>query len=175
MKIQKKPFAFLAAAIAALAVPGARAETLKEGDPVPKVTAPDDAGNPIDLADAASKGWTLFYFYPKADTPGCTKQGCNLRDNHADLTAKGVRVFGISADTVEAQKKFKDKFSFPFTLIADKDGKVIDAFGVEKLPMGFSKRVSFLAKDGKIVWRDLKPKPEEQSAAVLSAIASIGK
>lgn len=175
MKKLRSPFAFLAAAIAAFVAPGTHAETLKEGDPVPKITAADDAGNPIDLAEAASKGWTLFYFYPKADTPGCTKQGCNLRDNHADLTAKGVKVFGISADTVEAQKKFKDKFTFPFTLIADKDGKVIDAFGVEKLPMGFSKRVSFLARDGKIVWRDLKPKPDEQSSAVLAAIASLSK
>jgi peroxiredoxin Q/BCP len=175
MKHIRNPIAFLAAAIAALITTGARAETLKEGDPVPKVTATDDAGNTVDLAAAASAGWTLFYFYPKADTPGCTKQGCNLRDNNAELAAKGVRIFGISADTVEAQRKFKDKFSFPFPLIADKDGKVIDAFGVEKLPMGFPKRVSFLARDGKIVWRDLKPKPDEQSAAVLAAIAAISK
>ena len=154
---------------------GAKADELADGAKLPAVTVNDQNGQAVDLAAAGSKGWTLVYFYPKADTPGCTKQGCNIRDNHADLTAKGVRVFGISADAVEAQKKFKEKFSFPFTLIADKDGKVIDAFGVEKLPMGFSKRVSFLARDGKIVWRDLKPKPEEQSAAVLAAIGSISK
>jgi peroxiredoxin Q/BCP len=175
MKYLKNISILLSASMAALTASGARAETLKEGDPVPKITATDDSGNPIDLAATAAKGWTLFYFYPKADTPGCTKQGCNLRDNHANLTAKGVRIIGISADTVEAQKKFKEKFSFPFTLVADKDGKVINAFGVEKLPMGFSKRVSFLAKDGRIVWRDLKPKPEEQSATVLAAIESLAK
>ncbi len=151
-----------------------QAETLDKGAPVPDITAKDDSGKSVNLAEVAKKGVTLFYFYPKADTPGCTKQGCNLRDNYADLTAKGVRVFGISADTVEDQRKFKEKYNFPFQLIADKDGKVIDAFGVEKLPTGMSKRVSFLAKDGKIVWRDLKPKPDQQSAAVYAAMESLG-
>lgn len=173
MKHFRSPLAFLAAAFAAAAPAGA--ETLNAGDPVPKITATDDSGKTVDLAEAAAKGWTLFYFYPKADTPGCTKQGCNLRDNYAGLQDKGVRVFGISADTVEAQKKFKDKFSFPFALIADKEARVIDAFGVEKLPLGFSKRVSFLARDGRIVWRDLKPQPDQQSAAVLAAIESMSK
>lgn len=173
MKNLIDPLTLFAASMAAFMTGTGRAETLDKGDPVPDITAQDDSGKSVNLAAEAKRGWTLIYFYPKADTPGCTKQGCNLRDNYSDLVSKGVKVFGVSADTVEAQRKFKEKFNFPFSLIADKEGKVIDAFGVEKLPIGMSKRVSFLSKDGLIVWRDLKPKPDEQSAAVYAAMESL--
>ena len=78
-----------------------KAAELETGAKLPAVTVPDQDGKPVDLAAAGAKGWTLVYFYPKADTPGCTKQACSLRDAYVTLTEKGVRIFGVSGDTVE--------------------------------------------------------------------------
>jgi peroxiredoxin Q/BCP len=111
----------------------------------------------------------LVYFYPKADTPGCTKQACSLRDSFAVLTEKKVQVFGASLDDAAAQKAFQQKYKLPFTLLADKGGKVADAFGVPH-SMGFAKRQAFLFKDGKLVWRDLSASTDQQAADVLKEI-----
>lgn len=157
------------ALFAFLTIPMTAAE-LAEGDAAPDVTQKTDAGKKLTVSDTAKEGYTLVYFYPKADTPGCTKQACSLRDEYETLTDKGVTVIGVSADTVEAQKAFKDKFDLPFTLLADKDGKVIDAFGVPKNPRGMASRQAFLFKDGKLVWRDLKASTEAQAADVLEVI-----
>ncbi len=149
----------------------ASAEPLKVGDPAPAVTGVTDTGEKIDLADVYKKQpYTLVYFYPKADTPGCTKQGCSLRDAYEDLTQKGVAVIGVSTDGVEAQKAFKDKYHFPFTLIADKDKAVINAFGVPA-KMGYATRQAFLIKGGKIVWADYKASTDKQAADVLKVLA----
>src|SRR5262245_61587234 len=108
----------------------ANAEPLKIGDKAPEVSAKTDQGKTINLGDVYKKqDYTVVYFYPKADTPGCTKQGCALRDANAELAKKGVAIIGVSTDTVEEQKAFKDKFNFPFTLIADTDKAVVKAFG----------------------------------------------
>lgn len=152
------------------------AEPLKVGDPAPAVTAVTDAGEKIALADVYQKQpYTLVYFYPKADTPGCTKQGCSLRDGYEALTKKGVAVLGVSHDDVAAQKAFKDKYHLPFTLIADTDKAVINAFGVptKTVPlMGeFASRSAYLIKGGKIVYTDYKGTTDKQAEAILAELA----
>jgi len=148
-----------------------KADELAPGAKLPSVTANDQDGRAVDLAAAGGKGWTLVYFYPKADTPGCTKQACSLRDAYATLTDKGVTVFGVSSDDEAAQKAFQTKYKLPFTLLADRDKKVMDAFGVPHMG-GFAKRQAFLFRDGELVWRDLAASTERQAADVLAAIAA---
>jgi peroxiredoxin Q/BCP len=151
-------------------------EPLDIGAKAPELTATDQNGAEVKLGDLYSKGFTLVYFYPKADTPGCTAQACNLRDSFEELTKKGIQVVGVSADKPEAQKKFKEKYSLPFTLIADPDATVIKAFGVPLIVDKFvASRQSFLIKDGVVVWRDLKATPKQQAQDVLKAIESLSK
>lgn len=161
------PFKFLApaAAVIGITLPGA-AEPIVEGAALPAVSCLDQAGKEVKLAEIGAKGYVFVYFYPKADTPGCTKQACSLRDSYEGITDKGVKVYGVSMDTVEAQKAFAEKYKLPFTLLADKEGKVADAFGVPHVA-GFSKRQAFLFLDGKLVWRDLSASTDQQAADVL--------
>lgn len=150
----------------------AGAAELDLGALLPDVAVPDQDGKTVRLAEAAGKGLALVYFYPKADTPGCTKQACSLRDSFAQLTDKGVAVFGVSGDDSAAQKAFQQKFRLPFTLLADSETKVIEAFGVPRMG-SFAKRQAFLFRDGKLVWRDLTASTEQQAADVLAAIAEL--
>ena len=131
------------------------AEPLAIGAKAPDITAPDENGRPVDFAKVYARGLTLVYFYPKASTPGCTAQACSLRDGIADLKTDDVTILGVSHETAEAQKKFKEKYNLPFTLIADHEGKVIRAFGVPTIIFGIAKRQSFLIRDGKVAWRSL--------------------
>lgn len=153
---------------------GAKAAELAEGAKLPAVTVNDQDGHAVDLAAEAGQGWTLVYFYPIADTPGCTKQACSIRDSYAALTGKGIRVYGVSTDDEKAQKAFHDKYKLPFTLLADRDKKVVAAFGVPA-KMGFAKRQAYLFKDGVLVWRDLEAATSEQAAEVLAAIQAIAE
>lgn len=152
----------------------AAAAPLAVGSPAPKLTAIDQDGKAVNFEDVYAKGPTLVYFYPKADTPGCTKQGCSLRDGWSDLKAKGIQVLGVSGDKPESQKKFQDKYKLPFTLIADSDSKVADAFGVFHLA-GITKRQSFLIKDGKVVWTMLAASTDSHAADVLKAFEALPK
>jgi peroxiredoxin Q/BCP len=157
----------------------ASAEPLKVGDPAPAVTGVTDTGAKLALADVyKQQPYTLVYFYPKADTPGCTKQGCSLRDGYEALTKKGVAVIGVSHDDVAAQKAFKEKYHLPFTLIADTDKAVINAFGVptRNVPtMGeFASRSAYLIKDGKIVYTDYKGTTDKQADAILAELSRPG-
>ena len=145
---------------------------LAVGAPVPDVTVKDHQGKDVRLTEACAKGLALVYFYPKANTPGCTKQACSLRDANAELAAKGVKVFGVSLDKVEAQKKFAEKFSLPFPLLADPEGKVVKAFGVPATGP-FAKRQAYLFKDGKLVWRDLAAATDKQAADVLEVVRNL--
>ncbi len=130
-----------------------RADPLKVGDTAPAVSGTTDTGTTLNLADVyKANPYTLIYFYPKAGTSGCTKQGCSLRDGFTELTKKGVAVVGVSTDTVEAQKKFKEENKFPFPLIADTEKKVIKAFGQSGLL--FASREAYLIKGGKIIYKD---------------------
>src|SRR5690606_15227240 len=136
-----------------------QAEPIEVGDPAPKLIAKDHAGKEVDLEKEFAEGTVLVYFYPKADTQRCTKQACTLRDEFEAVKEAGIKVFGVSADKVEDQKAFQTKYELPFTLLADEDGKVIEAFGVPTSGRGFASRQSFLIKEGKIVWRDLQATP----------------
>ncbi|NNF75380.1 MAG: thioredoxin-dependent thiol peroxidase [Flavobacteriaceae bacterium] len=111
--------------------------TLKIGDPIPEITVNDESGHAVNLTDFKGKKLVVF-FYPKANTPGCTAEACNLRDHYKELLNHGYALLGVSADSETKQANFKKKFDFPFPLLADVDKKVIEAFGVwgEKKFMG---------------------------------------
>jgi peroxiredoxin Q/BCP len=145
---------------------------LELGAVAPAVTATIHTGEKLDLGTLYAKGLVLVYFYPKADTPGCTAQGCSLRDAYADLTAKGVTVVGVSTDGVAAQQAFREKYHLPFTLVADPAKEVTAAFGVPTT-LGYATRQAFLIKGGKVVWRDLKASTAKQAADVLAALATL--
>lgn len=142
---------------------------LEVGAPAPDVTALNQDGESVSLGDLYQKGLVLVYFYPRADTPGCTKQACSLRDAFVDLSDRGVIVVGVSSNKPDAQKKFREKYNLPFTLMADSDRKIIDAFGVPTT-LGIASRQAFLIRDASIVWRDLKASTAEQAADVLAAL-----
>ncbi|MEX1049387.1 MAG: peroxiredoxin [Akkermansiaceae bacterium] len=158
------------AVTASLFATGAHAAPLAVGAPVPAVEQMNQDAQSVKLAEVGAAGYLLVYFYPKADTPGCTKQACSLRDSYAKLSDKSVKIYGVSMDKVAAQKAFKDKYNLPFDLLADADGKVVDAFGVPKT-LGFSKRQAFLFHDGKLVWSDLSASTEKQAEDVLKFLA----
>jgi peroxiredoxin Q/BCP len=103
--------------------------TLKAGDKAPSFSGVDQDGKAHKLADYAGKKLVVF-FYPKASTPGCTAEACDLRDNFERFKANNYELLGVSADSQKVQSKFKDKYEFPFPLIADEDKSVINAFGV---------------------------------------------
>jgi peroxiredoxin Q/BCP len=150
------------------------ADPLQVGADAPALTALDQDGKSIDFKTVYAKGPTLVYFYPKADTPGCTKQACSLRDDWSALQSKGIQVLGVSGDKPEAQKKFQDKFTLPFTLIADSDLKVADAFGVPHLGP-ISKRQSFLIQNGKVVWTMPSASTATHAKDVLEAFSKLAK
>lgn len=104
-------------------------QTLKVGDKVPNFQVNDQDGNPVSLSDFAGKKLVVF-FYPKASTPGCTMEACNLRDNYEELQSEGYSLLGVSADTEKKQTNFRKKYKFPFPLLADTEKEVINAFGV---------------------------------------------
>ena len=103
--------------------------TLQIGDAIPKFTAVDQNENSISLSDFKGNK-SIVFFYPRANTPGCTAEACNLRDNYKALQDMGYQLFGVSADAPKKQKNFADKYELPFTLIADEKKSVINAFGV---------------------------------------------
>jgi peroxiredoxin Q/BCP len=165
-------FILLALSITLTMSNSARAE-IKVGDAAPAVSGLTDAAQTLNFADFyAKQAYTLVYFYPKADTPGCTHQGCSIRDGYEKLTGKGVAVIGVSHDTAEAQKAFKEKYHLPFTLIADTDGVVMKAFGVPTYVGGFAHRSAYLIKAGKVIYTDYKGTTDTQAQAILDFIAT---
>ena len=153
---------------------GSKVKALEAGAPAPMPVSLDQDGNSFAFADAYAKGVTLVYFYPKADTPGCTAQACSLRDSFESLKAENLQIVGVSRDTPASQKKFQQKYNLPFSLVADSDGKVAEAFGVGGV-MGLpvSKRQSFLIKDGRVVWMSRSAKTGEHAAEVQAALDSL--
>ncbi|MBA6153623.1 thioredoxin-dependent thiol peroxidase [Gelidibacter maritimus] len=129
---------------------------LKAGDKAPNFSAKDEQGNTISLSDYKGKKLVVF-FYPKASTPTCTTEACNLRDNYKDLQDKGYEILGVSADSAKRQSNFKNKYDFPYPLLADEDKEVIKAFGVwgEKKFMGRTfdgiHRVTFVIDENGII------------------------
>jgi thioredoxin-dependent peroxiredoxin len=171
----KKTLSLLLALTASLAMAQNANAQLKVGDSAPATAGITDSGQKISFSDVyAKQPYTLVYFYPKADTPGCTAQGCSIRDGYESLTAKGVAVIGVSHDDVAAQKAFKDKYHLPFTLIADTDDTVMTAFSVPTYPGGMAHRSAYLIKGGKVVYTDYKGTTKTQAQAILDVLAASG-
>jgi len=149
---------------------------LKPGDQAPAFTANTNGGGKISLADFKGKN-IILYFYPRDDTPGCTKEACAFRDHFAEFKKKGAVVLGVSTDPLKSHDKFVEKFKLPFSLRADEERKIVEAYGVwgQKSFMGRkylgTHRVTFLiGPDGRIkkIWP--KVKPEAHAAEVLAAL-----
>jgi len=127
------------------------ATSLKVGDPAPDFTLSDQEGQPITLSRALEKGPVILAFYPKAFTPGCTKQNSNFRDHYAEVEKKGAQIFGVSTDTVETQKRFKAEYRLPYQLLSDPDGKVAKQYSGTMPIVGVANRANFvIGQDGKI-------------------------
>ena len=152
---------------------GNAAEPLEVGAVAPALTVTTDTGDTLELNSLYANGPVLLYFYPKSFTPGCTKQACNLAENFDDVQAAGITVLGVSRDKVETQADFRAEYHLPFSLLADHDGKLGEAFGVGRNLKLFYKRQSFLVVDGKVAWRDLSATPTSQSEDVLAALAAL--
>jgi len=145
---------------------------MKIGTTIPPLTAKDQDGKEVDLATYGKEGYLLVFFYPKANTPGCTAQACSLRDGSAELTGRGVKILGVSADQVAAQKTFATDQKLPYPLLADADNKIIQAFGMGGL-FGFAKRSAFLFRHGKLVWQDPKGSTQDQAKVVLEYLDTL--
>jgi peroxiredoxin Q/BCP len=124
------------------------------GDKLPSFMLPDQDGIPFDIKDYVGKTAMVIYFYPKDDTPGCTKEACSFRDSFEKFTEKNIKVIGISSDDVESHKNFADKYNLPFTLLADTDSKVRNLFGVKSNILGLIPgRVTYVIdKGGKVIF-----------------------
>jgi len=142
------------------------------GSPIPALSAKDQEGQLINLPEYGKQGFLLVFFYPKANTPGCTAQACSLRDSGSALTQRGVKILGVSADQVSSQKEFATDQKLPYPLLADSENKIIQAFGVGGL-FGFAQRSAFLFRDGKLVWRDPKGSTKDQGKVVLDQLDSL--
>lgn len=130
--------------------------TLKEGDKAPDFTAKDQNGKTVSLSDFKGKN-VILYFYPKDDTPGCTAEACDFRDNYQSMLGQGFEVIGVSTDDEKSHKKFETKYSLPFPLIADTDKSINEAYGVwveknmyGKKYMGTARKTFIVGADGTI-------------------------
>lgn len=148
----------------------AHADELPLGAALPAQNVTLHTGETVDLAATGAEGYLLVYFYPKADTPGCTAQACSLRDAYAQLTKAGIKVFGVSMDDVAAQAAFHEEYNLPFPLVADPEGTLVEAFGVPKR-WRFASRQAYLFQDGQLVWRDLSASTKRQADDVLAFFA----
>ena len=149
---------------------------LKDGDPAPEISLTDDSGEPFKLSSLKGQD-VILYFYPKADTPGCTTESCEFRDEFSHLRKKKATVIGVSPDTVAAQAKFKAKYKLPFMLLADKDQEAAEAYGVWKEKnmygrkyMGVERTTFLIGADGKIRRIFRKVKPAGHAAEVLEQL-----
>ncbi|HWD08486.1 MAG TPA: thioredoxin-dependent thiol peroxidase [Actinomycetota bacterium] len=152
---------------------------LRPGDPAPPFSLPDQDGTTVSLSDFAGQR-LLIYFYPKADTPGCTAQSCSVRDARADFSGLGVATIGISPDKPKAQKAFDVKYSLGFPLLADTDHSVADAYDVWRERSMYGKtywgilRSSFLVgADGRIVKAWYKVTPADTVPNALGAVTPV--
>jgi len=146
------------------------------GDPAPEIALPDETGTIHHLSDQRGR-WTILYFYPEDDTPGCTTEACEFRDRNETIHERGADVWGVSPQGAASKRAFREKFQLPFTLLADEGHKAADAYGAwaEKLNygrryMGIVRSTFLIAPDGRIarVWP--KVKAAGHAAAVLEAL-----
>jgi peroxiredoxin Q/BCP len=149
---------------------------LKEGDKAPDISLRTDAGDPFRLSDLKGRR-VVLYFYPKADTPGCTTEACEFRDGISEFAAKGAAVVGVSPDKPAAQAKFKQKYGLPFTLLADEERAAAEAYGVwkeknmyGKKVMGIERTTFLIGADGRIEKIYSKVKAKGHAAEVLAGL-----
>jgi len=148
----------------------------KAGDRAPLVSGIDQNGKPWKLSDLIGKKIILLYFYPKDDTPGCTKEACGFRDRISELRNEGVQVIGVSFDSAESHRQFISKHNLPFPLVADTDGKIADAYGTRIAGKDMARRVSFvIGLDGKIIHVTDSPSADTHLAETKAAIEKIKK
>jgi thioredoxin-dependent peroxiredoxin len=154
---------------------------LEAGQQAPDFTLADQDGNEVSLSSLRGET-VVLYFYPRADTPGCTTQACNVRDRSSEYATAGARVIGVSPDSVDAVKKFADKFDLEFTLLADADHAVAEAYGtwVEKSMygkkyMGVQRATFIVDPEGKIAKIFPKVSPKTHDDVVLGALTELAK
>lgn len=124
------------------------------GDKIPAFELPDHTGRVVRVAELLGRGPLVFFFYPRDETPGCTKEVCGFRDAHAELQAAGAQVFGISSDPVDSHRQFVEKFQLPYPLLADVGGRVRHLFGVPRSLLGFADgRVTYVTDASGVVVR----------------------
>ena len=150
---------------------------LKEGSTAPPFKTTDQSGNSVNLKDLRGQK-VVLYFYPKDDTPGCTKEACSFRDEFATFRKRGITVLGVSPDSEASHQKFAAKYKLPFTLLADSDRKIAEAYGVwgkkkfmGRTYMGVHRTTFLIDEKGKIKRVFEKVKPEDHASEVLNAFA----
>ncbi len=150
---------------------------LKEGSTAPAFNTSDGEGNPVRLKDFRGQK-VVLYFYPKDDTPGCTKEACSFRDSYADFEKAGIKVLGISTDNEASHKKFARKFDLPFTLLTDTDHSISEAYGaygqkkfMGRTYMGVHRMTFLIDEKGKIKKIFEKVKPDEHAREVLEVFS----
>jgi thioredoxin-dependent peroxiredoxin len=150
---------------------------LKEGDKAPLFSAKDQSGNTVSLTDFLDRD-VILYFYPKDDTPGCTAEACDFRDNYSSLQEKGFNVIGVSTDDESSHQKFVNKYQLPFTLISDTDKSIVESYGVwieknmyGKKYMGTARKTFIIGKDGVINKIIDKVDTKESSKQVLDLMS----
>ena len=152
---------------------------IAEGQDAPDFTLPDQDGNQVTLSDLRGEA-VVLYFFPKADTPGCTTQACGVRDHRADYERAGARVLGVSPDTVSAERKFAEKHGLDFTLLADENHEVAERYGVwgekkmyGKTYMGVQRSTFIIDPDGKVAHVIPKASPKTHDEVVLEALGEL--
>ena len=150
---------------------------VEEGKPAPDFELKSDAGERVKLSELRGKP-VVLYFYPKDDTPGCTTQACGIRDVYSDFRERGAVVLGVSPDDEASHVKFKEKYSLPFTLLADPDHQVADEYGVwkernlyGKKSMGIERSTFVIDADGNVSRAMRRVKPDTHAADVLAALS----
>ncbi len=147
-------------------------EPLEKGTKAPDFESVDQSGRKVKLSDYDGKV-RVVYFYPRDNTPGCTKEACNFRDNYDEYEKKGIKVFGISVDSEKSHKNFADKYELNFTLVADNSKEISEKYGV--LGVSSAKRVTYIiGKDGTIAHVYPKVSPKEHATEVLQKIEELG-
>ncbi len=153
--------------------------TLSVGDPAPDFAMPDAEGTLVRLADLRGQ-WVVLYFYPRDNTPGCTKEACGFRDVYSDYQAKEIVVLGVSTDDAKAHAKFAAKYSLPFPLLIDEGGAVASSYGsyglkkfMGKEYMGITRSTFIIAPDGTLAKIYPKVKPEPHAQEVLADLTTL--
>lgn len=141
------------------------------GSAAPSFKAPDQTGKEHKLSDYKGQH-VVLYFYPKDDTPGCTREACNFRDSLASLKETGAQVIGVSADSVESHRDFADKYTLPFPLLSDTDRKIIEAYGVNK-GKSVQRKTFLIGPDGKLLKVYNKVDPDRHSEEVLADLQNL--